>query len=95
MKALAETGSLEEFQGMVREVIQDNGEFQGLKVADSNGEMHEIHADEVFVFWGLSPNLGPIADWGLDIERRHVRVETETFQTNEPGIFEIEVTFSQ
>lgn len=89
MKALAEKGKLKEFHGMVREVLCDNGTFQGLLVADSEGNSREIAADDVYVFWGLSPNLGPIAEWGLDIEKRQILVDTEKFQTNETGIFAV------
>ena len=49
----------------------------------------EVEADEVFVFWGLSPNLGPIADWGLDLDKRSIRVDTEKFQTSIPGVFAV------
>ena len=89
MKALAEKGKLHEFHGMVREVLHDNGQFRGLLVADSEGKTREITADDVFVFWGLSPNLGPIAEWGLDIEKRQIAVDTEKFQTSETGIFAV------
>ena len=89
MKTLAGQGSLKEFQGMVREILVREGKFQGLKVAGADGELHEIEADEVFVFWGLSPNLGPIAEWGLEIEKRQVPVDTEQFQTSETGIFAV------
>ena len=41
------------------------------------------------VFQGLSPKLGPIAGWGLDIERRQLKVDTETFSTSVPGIFAV------
>ena len=43
----------------------------------------------LLVFFGLSPKLGPIADWGLDIERKQLKVDTEKFSTNVPGIFAI------
>jgi thioredoxin reductase (NADPH) len=43
----------------------------------------------VYVFWGLSPNLGPVAEWGLDIEKRQISVDTEKFQTNKTGIFAV------
>jgi thioredoxin reductase (NADPH) len=89
MKALAQTGVLKEFHGMVREVISETGEFRGLQVADAEGSTHEINADDVYVFWGLSPNLGPVAEWGLDIEKRQIPVDTEQFQTSETGIFAI------
>ena len=58
-------------------------------LADPEGETHSVRADEVFVFWGLAPNLGPIADWGLDIEKRQLKVDTEKFQTSVPGIFAV------
>ena len=88
-KAFAENGALKEFHGMVREVLTNDGKFMGLCVADAEGETHEINADEVYVFWGLSPNLGPVAEWGLDITKRQIQVDTEKFQTSETGIFAI------
>jgi len=51
--------------------------------------LHEIDADEVYVFWGLSPDLGPVAEWGLDIEKRQILVDTEKFQTSETGIIAV------
>ncbi|MCW8925502.1 MAG: NAD(P)/FAD-dependent oxidoreductase [Xanthomonadales bacterium] len=89
MKALAKTGAIREFQGMAREIMVEDGVFGGLRVADEEDTMHDIHADHVCVFWGLTPNLGPIADWGLDIEKRQVLVDTEKFQTSERGIFAV------
>ena len=89
MKALADQGELAEFHGMVREVLSDENGFRGLCVADAEGNTHEIEADEVYVFWGLSPNLGPVADWGLDIVKRQIQVDTEKFQTSETGIFAV------
>ncbi len=64
MKILAKRGTLTEFHGNVRAVFEIDGNFGGLDIVDSDGTQHSIEADEVFVFWGLSPNLGPIADWG-------------------------------
>jgi thioredoxin reductase (NADPH) len=89
MKALVDGESLEEFQGHVRSVFEQNGDFGGLEISDPDGEHHHVEADEVFVFWGLSPNLGPIAEWGLDLDKRNVRVDTEKFQTNIPGVFAV------
>ena len=88
MKSLAANGQLEEFHGNVRAVFETDGTFGGLDIVGPDGERH-IHADQVFVFWGLSPNLGPIADWGLDLDKRQVNVDTEKFQTSIPGIFAV------
>ena len=43
----------------------------------------------MLVFFGLAPKLGPIADWGLDINRKTINVDTEKFQTSENGIYAI------
>jgi len=89
MKTLAEKGLVREMHGMVREVLSENGNYRGLLVADADGNTHEIDSDDVYVFWGLSPNLGPVAEWGLDIEKRQISVDTEQFQTNKTGIFAV------
>jgi thioredoxin reductase (NADPH) len=90
MKSLIDGDTLEEFQGHVRSVFTtEGGAFGGLEIVDAESEHHKVEADEVFVFWGLSPNLGPIADWGLDIDKRQVKVDTEKFQTSVPGIFAV------
>ena len=73
----------------MRSVFEIEGQFGGLDIIDHEGVQHSVHADEVFVFWGLSPNLGPITNWGLDLEKRQVNVNTENFQTSIPGIFAI------
>ena len=90
MKSLVDGATLTEFQGHVRSVFgAPDGALGGLEVVDPDGEHHRIEADEVFVFWGLSPNLGPIADWGMDLDKRQVKVDTEKFQTSIPGVFAV------
>ena len=89
MKSLADSESLIEFQGHVRGVYEEDGNFGGLEIAAPDGQSHQVEADDVFVFWGLSPNLGPIAEWGLELDKRQVFVDTEKFQTNISGIFAV------
>jgi thioredoxin reductase (NADPH) len=52
-------------------------------------EIRTLPADELLAFFGLAPKLGPIAEWGLDINRKTINVDTERFETNIPGIFAI------
>lgn len=64
--------------------------LDGVEVTDQDDVSHYVPIDFILVFFGLSPKLGPIADWGLDIERRQLKVvDTEKFETNVPGIFAI------
>ena len=46
-------------------------------------------ADQVLAFYGLHPKLGPVAEWGLEMEKKALKVNTENFQTSVPGIFAI------
>jgi len=89
MKVLADGETLIEIHGHVAAVCEQDGAFTGLEIVDPAGQKQTVAADEVYVFWGLSPNLGPIAEWGLELEKRQVRVDTEKFQTNIPGIFAV------
>jgi len=89
MKALVDGDHFTEFQGKVRSVFEEDGQFGGLNVMNPSDELCHIKADEVYVFYGLTPNLGPIAEWGLEMEKRQLPVDTEKFQTSEPGIFAI------
>ena len=92
MKKLAATDSAR-MRIMVRRITgfeEHDGRLSALQVAEfDSGDESIVALDELLVFYGLSPNLGPISDWGLEIEKRQIPVDTEKFQTNEPGIFAI------
>ncbi len=63
--------------------------LKALKVTGGDGVTRVVPLDMLLVFFGLSPKLGPIADWGLGIERKQVQVDTEKFETNVRGIFAV------
>lgn len=58
------------------------------KTGDSDEEI-VLEVDEFIPLFGLSPKLGPIADWGLEIEKNAIKVDTFDYQTNVPGIYAI------
>lgn len=58
-------------------------------VVTKNGEETLIETDCFIPLFGLSPKLGPIANWGLEIEKNAIKVDTLDYQTNIPGIFAI------
>jgi thioredoxin reductase (NADPH) len=68
---------------------EDGGRMTEVRVTSPDGVTRRVPLDHLLVFFGLSPRLGPIAEWGLDLERRQVRVDTEKFETNVPGIFAV------
>ena len=59
------------------------------KTDKAKSEPFEISVDNTLVFYGLAPKLGPIAEWGLDINRKTINVDTEKFETSTPGIYAI------
>jgi thioredoxin reductase (NADPH) len=70
--------------------LQSSGDrLTAIAVKDAAGAMHELPADAVLAFFGLAPKLGPIAEWGLALEKKALQVDTEKFQTSVPGIFAV------
>lgn len=66
-----------------------NGKLEKVIVKTLEGEEKELEADILLPFFGLAMELGPIADWGLNLERNHIAVEQSTLQTNIEGIFAV------
>ena len=67
----------------------EGGALTGVEVAHLDGSTRVLEADRLLPFFGLSMDLGPIAGWGLDLERHHVQVTPATCQTSVPGVFAI------
>ncbi len=65
------------------------GRLVSVDLKGADDEVRTIAADRLLVFFGLSPKLGPIAEWGLEINRKTIGVDTERFETSIPGIFAI------
>jgi len=66
-----------------------DGLIRSITIQPKDAEAVEVPVDDVLVFFGLAPKLGPIADWGLDINRKTINVDTEKFETSVPGIYAI------
>ena len=93
VKALVDAKAL---RFMVGQVIgfeakndQHSDQLTAVVVTDVDGQTQTVRLDALLVFFGLSPKLGPIADWGLDMERKQVAVDTEKFSTSVKGIFAV------
>ena len=70
-------------------IEQANGRLSALQVASADGSTRALPLDTLLVLTGLSPKLGPIADWGLAMERKQLVVDTEKFETGIKGIFAV------
>ena len=82
-------GALHFVAGQPTGLQVDGDRLTALTLLDAGGATVALPVDTVVVLQGLSPKLGPLADWGLVLERRQVQVETAKFQTSVPGLFAI------
>ena len=90
MKKLVADGVVDEITSARAKAMNgENGQLSSVVVERKNGDTVEIPADHALVFFGLAPKLGPIAEWGLDINRKTINVDTENFETSEPGIYAV------
>jgi thioredoxin reductase (NADPH) len=89
MKELCDAFEMQFMVGQITDIEAASGKLQAIKVTGGDGVTRVVPLDMLLVFFGLSPKLGPIAQWGLDIERKQLVVDTEKFETNVPGIFAV------
>jgi len=90
LKSRAASGAVEIIESASATALRRNGDrLTGIELSLKDGSPRTVEADHVLVFFGLSPKLGPIAEWGLTLHKKAITVDTEAFQTNVPGIFAI------
>jgi thioredoxin reductase (NADPH) len=89
MKELVAAGKMEYVEGVAAAIATDGGRLTGVTIKRTDGRMQDLEADHLLAFFGLHPKLGPIADWGFELEKKAIKVDTAKFQTNVPGIFAI------
>jgi len=69
--------------------INGKEKLESIDVKHDNEETKNIKTDYVLGFFGLIMQLGPIADWGLNINKKTIEVDTEKFETNQKGIYAV------
>lgn len=90
VKALADAGKIDMVVPYQLDSLEgEPGALKAVILKDLDGKTRRLEADALLAFFGLSMNLGPIAEWGLDIEKAHIKVEQRTAATSAPGIFAI------
>jgi thioredoxin reductase (NADPH) len=89
MRELAAAGRMQYVEGTAAALRTEGDRLTGVTVKRSDGTTVDFDADHVLAFFGLHPKLGPIAEWGLELEKKALKVDTAKFQTSVPGIFAI------
>ena len=69
--------------------IEGDGQVKSIDIKNDNNETKNLKTDYVLGFFGLIMQLGPIASWGLNIDKKTIEVDTEKFETNQKGIYAV------
>jgi thioredoxin reductase (NADPH) len=88
MRQLVADGKMRLMIGQVSALHGDGSTLEAVTVKTKEGE-ERVAVTAMLPFFGLTMKLGPIADWGLNLEENLIPVDTEKFETSEPGIFAI------
>jgi thioredoxin reductase (NADPH) len=89
MRALVAEGAMDLKIGQVTELEGADGQLAAASIKSADGTITRVDADAMLPFFGLTMKLGPLSDWGLNLEDELVPVDVSTFETNRPGIFAI------
>ena len=89
MKEFVAAGRMQFVIGQPTGIEESDGRLTGVQITTPEGDVRTLPLEMLLVFFGLSPKLGPIAEWGLAIDRKQLSVDTEKFETSVPGIFAV------
>jgi thioredoxin reductase (NADPH) len=89
VKELEKVGKINLFTQYQINSIKGGDSIESVSIKHDEGEIKELKTDYVLGFFGLIMQLGPILDWGLNLNKKTIEVDTEKFETNLPGIFAI------
>jgi thioredoxin reductase (NADPH) len=89
LQALRNNGAIRVVIGQITQLHADAGLLRAVQWMDGEGQEHELAAQQLVVCLGISPRLGPVAEWGLAMERKQLLVNPATQATDAPGIYAI------
>ena len=88
-RELAEAGQCKLLLGTVLGYSENGERLSSINVTGIDQAKHVLEVDHILAFYGLSPKLGPIAEWGLTLNKHQIEVDTEKFETSTPGIYAV------
>ena len=88
MHELVAEGKINFLTGQVSRIEGKDGQLDVVHLAMASGDT-TIHATRMLPFFGLTMKLGPVADWGLELNDNLITVDTEKFESSVPGVFAI------
>jgi len=89
MHELVKEGKINLFTKYQMTSVKGNGQLESIVIKNDEDEIKNIKTDYALGFFGLIMQLGPIANWGLNIDKKTIEVDTEKFETNQKGIYAV------
>ena len=89
VKKLEKSGKIRILTPYQLNTIEGDKNIKSVSLKKEDGKIEKLEIDYVLGFFGLIMKLGPIVNWGLNLDKKTIKVNTETFQTNQEGIFAI------
>jgi thioredoxin reductase (NADPH) len=91
LNAMADAGQAKVLMGTLNAFEELDGKLSSVSftLRDEEKTQVTLPVDDLLVFFGLSPKLGPVEQWGFEFERKMITIDTSTFETSVPGIFAI------
>ena len=89
MEQLIAAGKMRFAVGNVVGLGIDASRLHQIEVRAPDESLSQVQLEHLLVFFGLSPKLGPIAEWGLGLEKNQITTDTEKFETSVPGIYAV------
>tara|TARA_B100001996_G_scaffold354490_1_gene316476 strand:+ start:133 stop:1149 length:1017 start_codon:yes stop_codon:yes gene_type:complete len=89
VKELQKNNKLEVITKYSIKDVKGDKSLESVEIKDESGKSKNLKTDYVLGFFGLIMQLGPILEWGLNIDKKTIPVNTESFETNKKGIFAI------
>ena len=89
MHALVKEGKINLFTKYQMMSVKGNGQLESIDLKNDEDEIKNIKTDYALGFFGLIMQLGPIANWGLNLNKKTIEVDTEKFETNQKGIYAV------
>ena len=86
---LVKSGKLNLYTKCQISKVNGSEKLESVEITNENKEVKSLNTDFVLGFFGLIMQLGPIANWGLNLDKKTVEVDTEKFETNQKGIYAV------
>ena len=86
---LEKAGKINLFTKYQLKTVKGDGNLKSIDIQHDNKDLKTLDTDFVLGFFGLIMQLGPIANWGLNIDKKTITVDTEKFETNQKGIYAV------